>query len=94
MFRWYGRGENASASRRTELRRVAHAEANKRLAIAEAAIKKASVEMQTRIVAAGLTSDTPRALLEAMPSPTDLMPESDFQAIERIAAPEHPDDDE
>jgi hypothetical protein len=67
------------ASRRTELRRVAQSEADKRLAIAEAAIKKASVEMQTKIVAAGLTSDTVRAMLEAMPSPTDLVG-SDFGA--------------
>jgi hypothetical protein len=66
---WYGRGENASSKRRTELHRVAASEAERRLRVAEAAIKKASVEAQGQIIKAGLTSEAARAMLEALPTP-------------------------
>jgi hypothetical protein len=85
---WYGRGENAMAARRAELQKVATSEAERRLRAAETAIKKASVEAQERIVAAGLTSEAARAMLAAMPTVEQLMPELEVDAIERIAAPD------
>jgi hypothetical protein len=85
---WYGRGENALAARRAELRRVAHSEADKRLARAEAAIKKASVEAQERVIASGLSSEAAQAMLASLPTPQELLPELDFEAVEQIAAPD------
>lgn len=85
---WYGRGENASTQRRAELRHVADSEAERRLKSAEAAIKRSSVEAQEQIIKTGLSSDAARALLEAIPTPTQLMPELELEAVERIAAPD------
>jgi hypothetical protein len=85
---WFERGENASVKRRVELRRVAHSEADKRLATAEAAIKKASVEAQERVIASGLSSEAAHAMLASLPTPQELLPELDFEAVERIAAPD------
>ena len=85
---WYGRGENASRERRVELRRVAHSEADKRLARAEAAIKKASVEAQERVIASGLSSEAAHAMLASLPTPQELLPELDFEAVEKIASPD------
>lgn len=85
---WSGRGENAAAARRVELRRVAHSEADKRLARAEAAIKKASVEAQERVIVSGLSSEAAQVLLASLPQPQELLPELDFEAVEKIAAPD------
>ena len=84
---WYGRGENASKDRRAELRRVAATEVAARVKRAQAAIAKASVEAQTHIIAAGLTSEAARALLAELPTPAQLLPNLDVGAIERLAGP-------
>jgi hypothetical protein len=84
---WYGRGENASKERRAELRRVAATEVAARVKHAQAAIAKASVEAQTHIIAAGLTSEAARALLAELPTPAQLLPNLDVGAIERLAGP-------
>jgi hypothetical protein len=85
---WYGRGENISKSRRVELRRVALTEAEKRVRAAEAAIKKASVRAQERVIAAGLTTEAAQAMLESLPTPEQLMPELEVKGLEQIAAPD------
>lgn len=82
---WSGRGENASAKRRAELRRVAVTEVERRLKTAEAAIKRASVETQTRIIASGLSSEAAQAMLAEMPTPQQLLPELSLEAVERLA---------
>jgi hypothetical protein len=84
---WYGRGENASAQRRTELRHVAQTETDRRLKAAEAAIKKASVEAQERILVAGLSSEAAHAMLATLPSPQQLLPALDLKGVEHLAAP-------
>lgn len=85
---WYGRGENASAERRAELRRVAVTEADRRMKVAQANIKRQSVAAQERVLVAGLTSEAANTLLEAMPTAALLMPELELDAIEKIAAPD------
>lgn len=85
---WYGRGENASIARRVELRRVAAKEVERRLRSAEAAIKKSSVETQTRIIASGLTSDAAQQMLAEMPSPQQLLPELSMDVVEKLAGAE------
>ena len=80
---WYGRGENASAQRRTELRHVAQTETDRRLKAAEAAIKKASVEAQERILVAGLSSEACGARhARDLAEPQQLLPALDLIRIE------------
>jgi hypothetical protein len=71
---WYGRGENATRQRRAELAKVAHARIDQHLKEAKHAIERASVEIQTQLVADGLESADAKAFLEAMPAPAQLMP--------------------
>ncbi len=71
---WYGRGENAVAARRTELRKLAQARiaaAGKR---ARAQIEARAVDVEGEIVAAGLTTTAARAFLASIPQPAELMP--------------------
>jgi transcriptional regulator with XRE-family HTH domain len=83
---WYGRGENAYGPRRDELRKVAisRLEAMERAAIA--AIDRATVEVETALLAEGLRSDRGRQMLEAMPSAESLLPPLDLAAV-RSAVP-------
>ena len=85
---WHGRGENASAERRSELRRVAQSETDKRLARAQAAIKRASVTAQETVIASGLTSEAAHALLASLPSIDQLMPALELEGVQAIAAPD------
>jgi len=78
---WYGRGQNGVASRRAELRRVAETkiEALRKAAVTQ--IERKSVELQEQIVAEGLTSDSAKTFLEAMPTVVSLMPVLDVQRL-------------
>lgn len=71
---WYERGQNAVASRRAELRRVAKA----KIAVLEkeaiAKIERMSLDAQTEVIAHGLESEAARGFLERMPSLETLMP--------------------
>ncbi len=71
---WYGRGENAAKERRSELRRVAEAQIDARVAHAKVAIEQQSVQLQTEIVAGGLASATAKAFLERMPTVEAMLP--------------------
>jgi hypothetical protein len=84
---WCSRGANASNERRSELRRVAKTEIEARVKRAQAAIARASVGAQERIIAAGLTSEAARALLAELPTPQQLLPNLDVGAIEPLAGP-------
>ena len=81
---WYGRGENAVAERRAELRRAAKAsiEASEKLALAK--IERMSLDAQTEVVAHGLESSAARDFLERMPSLDALMPMIDAQQIKQL----------
>jgi hypothetical protein len=73
MF-WHGRGHNAVAERRAELRRAAKSriEAIEREAVTK--IERLSLQAQTEVVAQGLESDAAKAFLNAMPDMEALMP--------------------
>jgi hypothetical protein len=71
---WSGRGENASASRRAELTRVAHTKIDQLEKEARHEIARASVDIQTQLMAAGLESTDAKAFLDAMPTADQLMP--------------------
>jgi hypothetical protein len=85
---WQHRGwENGVASRRKELRRVAETriEAIEQKAIVE--IEMSSVEAQTKIAAAGLTSAAAASFLEGLPSVETLMPKLAFADMAGEADP-------
>jgi hypothetical protein len=73
MF-WHGRGHNAVAERRTELRRAAKSRIEAIEKEAQSKIEAMSLEAQTQIVAHGLESDAAKLFLESMPQLETLMP--------------------
>jgi hypothetical protein len=81
---WYGRGENASRERRAELTRVAHTKIEQLEKEAKHAIERASVEIQTRLVADGLESADAKAFLESMPAPEQLIPEISVAEVQKV----------
>jgi hypothetical protein len=81
---WYRRGENAVKERRTELRKVAttHIAALERAARSE--IERRSVEVQTQLIAGGLTSSAAKSFLESMPTAASLMPPLSVGDVESL----------
>src|SRR5262249_21351176 len=79
---WFGRGENASAERRAELRRVAKTriEAQEKRALTR--IEVESIYLQTKLIAGGLQSDAAHTFLESLPTAEALMPQLDLAQIE------------
>jgi hypothetical protein len=79
---WAGRGQNAVQSRRNELIRVAKS----RIAAIEkkacVMIEIQSVELQSQVIANGLTSDAARAFLDNMPAVETLMPPLEVAKVE------------
>jgi hypothetical protein len=84
---WYGRGQNAVKARVTELRKVAKTRFDADAKAAKAAIERASVDVQTQLVAGGLESDEARAFLDAMPTAQGLMPVLAVADVEKLLAP-------
>jgi hypothetical protein len=81
---WHGRGHNAVASRRAELRRAAKSrvEAMEKEAITR--IERLSLQAQTEVLAQGLESDAAKAFLESMPSMDALMPPVEIGEIQSL----------
>jgi hypothetical protein len=80
---WSGRGENASAARRVELRKVM---VSRLIAMERAAMQAIDAEHRrhaTAILSATITSSEARALLDAMPTVEQLLPEIDYDAVKR-----------
>lgn len=83
-FAWSGRGHNAVASRRAELRRAAKSkvEALEKEAITK--IEQLSLQAQTEILANGLETDAAKQFLGAMPSMDVLMPPVDIGEMQTL----------
>lgn len=83
---WSGRGHNALASRRQELRQAAKSRiaAMEREALAQ--IELLSLKAQTEIVASGLQSEAAQQFLKSMPSMDQLMPPVAPSEIEALVA--------
>lgn len=79
---WYGRGRNAVAGRRVELRKVAQTRIAAAAKGAKAAIEASEAEVLTELLAGGLTSDAARAFLESIPSAKALMPPMHVRELE------------
>jgi hypothetical protein len=71
---FYGRGENAAAGRRAELRKLAQARIAAAGRKAKTAIQAGSVDVLTKLYATGLESDQARAFLASIPTAEQLMP--------------------
>lgn len=70
---WSGRGDNAVASRRAELRKTASTRITADGRRAKFAIDKREAEVLTAVYAGGLDSTVAREFLASIPSPTELM---------------------
>jgi hypothetical protein len=82
QLNWHHRGYgNSVKARREELRRVAQAqiESLERQAIVK--IEQASVEAQTELALAGLTSEAARAFVERLPTIESLMPALSYEDL-------------
>ena len=86
-FYWNSRGENSVKERRVELRKMAQTqiEAIERKAISQ--IEMSSVEAQTQLAIAGLTSDAARVFVEALLPIEKLMPALSFAEVAGEAEP-------
>jgi hypothetical protein len=71
---WYGRGENAMATRRAELRKVAQRQVEALVKQAQVEIARQEAAQLTEITKAGVTSSEARAFLGSMPKPEELLP--------------------
>lgn len=85
-FCWYGRGENGSKDRRTELRRVAYACIDALVKDAKTRIGVAASEVRVRLVSGSLESDEAKAFLASMPTAADMMPKFTLKEIQDDAA--------
>ena len=80
-IQWYRRGQNAVASRRSELRLAAKARLDAMEKTAMTEIERASVEAQTQLILGGLTTEAAKSFLESIPSIMSLMPTLDAPAL-------------
>lgn len=81
---WYSRGQNAVASRRSELRQVAKAKIAAVQKETIAKIERMSLEAQTEVIAHGLESEAAKGFLERMPSIETLMPALNAVEIKQL----------
>lgn len=84
-FWWQGRGENAVAGRRAELRKVARANIAAQGRTAKLLIEARESEVLTELLAGGLTSMAAQQYLESIPDPAKLMPPQTIAALEAAA---------
>lgn len=83
-FGWIGRGHNAVASRRQELRRAAKSriEALEKEAVTK--IERLSLQAQTEVLANGLETEAAKKFLAAMPDMAQLMPPVEIGEIQTL----------
>ena len=83
---WYSRGENAEASRRTELRMLAKAEIDARVKRAAVEVDRSVASLTGQLVAGAIQSADGRAFLDCLPSIDALLTPPSIEAIEAISA--------
>jgi hypothetical protein len=89
---WHGRGENATAERRAELRRVGQTQADADQKQALTRIEAASVEAQTALLRDGLTTNAARQWLDSLPTAEQLLPALEVSSLLK-ALPGHHNDE-
>ena len=83
---WYTRGENAEASRRSELRKLAQAEIEARVRRASVEVDRAVASLTSQLVAGAIQSADGRAFLDFLPTIDALLTPPSIEAIEAISA--------
>ena len=84
---WNERGENASRSRRAELRAVAKASVAAMAAAAIVKVEREGLDLRTQIVAMGLLSENAKAFLNTLKPVEEAMRRLDFSEVEsKVAA--------
>lgn len=91
---WYGRGENASKERRTELYRVARTRAEAAAKAAVVQIETRELEDLTRIATGALESAEAKRFLESLPAIETLMPRIELSALGPLALSAGSEEDE
>jgi hypothetical protein len=86
---WYRRGENASAERRAELRKLAYAQIEEAEKRAKVQIERISVEAQTQVLQTGLSAPA-KQFLEMLPSVETLMPTLQLERVEQLRIANRP----
>lgn len=81
-LQWYGRGENASRERRSELRKAAQARIAAMGKDAKMAIDARAADVLTALIAGGLESAGAKAFLESIPTADQLMPRLTLSELE------------
>ena len=71
---WWQRGENATATRRAELRKLAYARIDADRKAAGQLVESWGADTLTALLAGGLSSADAKAFLERLPSPEALLP--------------------
>ena len=84
---WSGRGENAVAERRAELRKVARTKIKAAGQEAKLAIDRQAAKVMTDLIAGGLKSAGAKALLESIPAADKLMPPVAVAELETASDP-------
>jgi hypothetical protein len=80
---WEGRGENAFAARRAELRKVATTQIEANARAAKMRIDRAEASLLEQITARGLRTDDAKKFLESMPSIEELMPSLEVGELDK-----------
>ncbi len=88
-FWWNGRGHNAVAARRAELRRAAKSKIDALEKEAITKIERMSLDAQTEVIASGLTSDAAKTFLNTMPSMDSLMPPIEIGEMQALIDKRH-----
>jgi hypothetical protein len=83
---FYGRGENDTAARRAELRRVVATRADANARVAKDAVNRWEMEARTDLASRALESGEARAWLEQLPSVAQLMPPLDVETLAVLPA--------
>jgi hypothetical protein len=86
---WQGRGENALASRRAELRRVAKTSIDAMHKAALTKIEKQSLDLRTQVISACLYSPEAKLFVESLAPIEDSMRALDFAEVEHRLEQEH-----
>ena len=79
---WQNRGGNATAQRRTELRKLAHARIDAAAESAKVTIESSLLEVETELIRDGLETAAAVAYVQAMPTPDELLPPVDVTELE------------
>jgi hypothetical protein len=82
---WFSRGENESASRRGELRKVAVTRIEAKAIAAKQTLNEKEAAVLTKLARTALHSEEARAFLDEVPSLEALMPTISVEAIEAAA---------